>query len=38
LPFIIVYRLLEQVEVIVEIINVIHGGHRWPPQTSPLVE
>ena len=30
LPFIVVYRTLEQVET-VEIVNVIHGARRWPP-------
>jgi toxin ParE1/3/4 len=30
LPFIVVYRVLEQVDV-VEIVNVIHGAQRWPP-------
>jgi toxin ParE1/3/4 len=30
LPFIIVYRVLEQADAI-EIVNVIHGAQRWPP-------
>ena len=30
LPFIIVYRVLEDVKA-VEIVNVIHGAQRWPP-------
>jgi len=30
LPFIVVYRILEQRDV-VEIVNVIHGAQRWPP-------
>lgn len=30
LPFIIVYRVLEQADTI-EIVNVVHGGQRWPP-------
>ena len=29
-PYIIVYRVLERAEV-VEIVNVIHGAQRWPP-------
>jgi toxin ParE1/3/4 len=32
LPFIIVYRVLEQADAI-EIVNVIHGAQRWPPAT-----
>ena len=32
LPFIIVYRILEQADAI-EIVNVIHGAQRWPPAT-----
>jgi toxin ParE1/3/4 len=32
LPFIVVYRVLEQLDVI-EIVNVIHGAQRWPPAT-----
>jgi toxin ParE1/3/4 len=31
LPFIVVYRVLEQANV-VEIVNVIHGAQRWPPE------
>ena len=30
LPFIAVYRVLENAEA-VEIVNVIHGAQRWPP-------
>jgi toxin ParE1/3/4 len=30
LPFIIVYPVLKQADVI-EIVNVIHGAQRWPP-------
>jgi plasmid stabilization system protein ParE len=30
LPFIIVYRVLEQADA-VEIVNVIDGAQRWPP-------
>ena len=32
LPFIVVYRVLEQADV-VEIVNVIHGAQAWPPPT-----
>jgi toxin ParE1/3/4 len=32
LPFIIVYRVVEQADVI-EVVNVIHGAKRWPPVT-----
>lgn len=31
LPFIVVYRVVEQFNI-VEIVNVIHGAQRWPPQ------
>jgi len=31
LPFIVVYRVLEHADV-VEIVNVIHGAQRWPPE------
>jgi toxin ParE1/3/4 len=30
LPFIVVYRLVERANI-VEIVNVIHGAQRWPP-------
>lgn len=30
LPFIIVYRVLEQADA-VEIVNITHGAQRWPP-------
>ena len=30
LPFIVVYRVLEHV---VEIVDIIHGAQRWPPET-----
>jgi toxin ParE1/3/4 len=30
LPFIVVYRLLDHADA-VEIVNVIHGAQRWPP-------
>jgi toxin ParE1/3/4 len=30
LPFIVVYRVQEHADV-VEIVNVIHGAQRWPP-------
>jgi toxin ParE1/3/4 len=32
LPFIVVYRVLEHAET-VEIVNVIHGAQRWPPES-----
>ena len=32
LPFIVVYRVLEQ-SATVEIVNVIHGAQRWPPES-----
>jgi toxin ParE1/3/4 len=32
LPFIVVYRVKESVGV-VEIVNVIHGAQRWPPES-----
>ncbi len=31
LPFIVVYRIVEHSDV-VEIVNVIHGAQRWPPE------
>jgi toxin ParE1/3/4 len=31
LPFIVVYRVVERANV-VEIVNVIHGAQRWPPE------
>jgi toxin ParE1/3/4 len=31
LPFIVVYRVVEH-NNIVEIVNVIHGAQRWPPE------
>ena len=30
LPFIVVYRVLEQADA-VEVVNIIHGSQRWPP-------
>ncbi|MBZ5624303.1 MAG: type II toxin-antitoxin system RelE/ParE family toxin [Acidobacteriia bacterium] len=30
LPFIVVYRVLEQADA-VEIVNIIHSAQRWPP-------
>lgn len=31
LPFIVVYRVVEPANI-VEIVNVIHGAQRWPPE------
>lgn len=31
LPFIVVYRIIEDANI-VEIVNVIHGAQRWPPE------
>jgi toxin ParE1/3/4 len=33
LPFIIVYRVLDQADAI-EIVNIIHGAQRWPSLTQ----
>jgi len=30
LPFIVVYRVFEEADVL-EVVNVIHGAQRWPP-------
>jgi hypothetical protein len=30
LPFIAVYRIIDEADI-VEIVNLIHGAHRWPP-------
>jgi toxin ParE1/3/4 len=32
LPFVVVYRVLDRVDL-VEIVNVIHGAQRWPPES-----
>lgn len=32
LPFIVVYRVVERTNI-VEIVNVIHGAQRWPPES-----
>ena len=31
LPFIVIYRVLESADA-VEIVNIIHGAQRWPPE------